>query len=111
MICLSQIDYLDLFPAENQPVSIAFNLESVVGEKIRIPFSFMLDDIRTAEPGATAVTVPAAAEGDPSAAAYAKIIDSKICVLRLIQPLASMSVRVEKDDGFIYVVTPVRTAH
>lgn len=78
MICLSQIDYLDLFPAENQPVSIAFNLEPVVGKKIRIPFSFMLDDIRTAESGDSAVTVPAAMEGDPSAAAYAKIIESKV---------------------------------
>lgn len=78
LICLSQIDYMDPFPAENQGVTIAFDLEPVMKEKIRIPFSFMLDDIRMEEPGDTAVTVPAAAEGDPSAAAYAKIIDSKI---------------------------------
>ncbi len=78
LICLEQLDYREPFPSENQSVSIAFDLEPVMKEKIRIPFSFMLDDIRTAEAGDTAAPVPAATEGDPSAAAYAKIIDSKI---------------------------------
>ncbi|MBR6442836.1 MAG: DUF4179 domain-containing protein [Clostridia bacterium] len=78
LICLEQLDYREPFPTENQSVSISFNLEPVVQEKIRIPFSFMLDDIRTTEAGDTAVTVPAITEGDPSAAAYAKIIDSKL---------------------------------
>lgn len=78
LIYVSQIDYRDPFPVENQSVTIAFDLEPVMKEKIRITFSFMLDDIRTAETGDTAVTVPAVAEDDPSAAAYAKIIDSKI---------------------------------
>jgi len=40
-----------------------------------------------------------------------KIIDSKNCELRLTKPLSPMTVREEKDDAFIYVVTPVRTAH
>lgn len=64
-------------------------------------------------------TIPASIEGPDISIAFnaqyimdvMKIIDSKNCELRLIQPLASMTVREEKDDAFIYVVTPVRTAH
>ena len=72
------IQYYGQFPAENQNTSIIFDLEPVVKEKIRIPFSFMLDDIRTAAAGNAAATVPASPEGDPSAAVYAKIIDSEL---------------------------------
>ncbi|SHK38957.1 DNA polymerase-3 subunit beta [Selenomonas ruminantium] len=64
-------------------------------------------------------TIPASIEGPDITIAFnaqyitdvMKIIESRNCELRLIQPLSPITVREEKDDAFIYVVTPVRTAH
>ena len=64
-------------------------------------------------------TIPASIEGPEVTIAFnaqyltdvMKIIDSKNCELRLTKPLSPMTVKEEKDDAFIYVVTPVRTAH
>ncbi len=62
-------------------------------------------------------TIPASIEGPDITIAFnaqylvdvMKIIDSKNCELRLNQPLSPITVKEEKDDAFIYVVTPVRT--
>lgn len=71
------------------------------------------------EVGNAEETIPASIEGPEVTIAFnaqylidvLKIIDSKNCELRLTKPLAPMTVKEEKDDAFIYVVTPVRTAH
>ena len=64
-------------------------------------------------------TVPASLEGpDVNIAFNAKYvtdvfknIQTKECVLYLQQNLRPMSVRENNNDTFLYVVTPVRTAH
>lgn len=69
------------------------------------------------EVGTAEETIPAAIEGPDITLSFngqylmdvLKVIDSKNCELRLTQPLAPMTVKEEKDDAFIYVVTPVRT--
>lgn len=40
-----------------------------------------------------------------------KTIDGKTCQLKLNQPLTPVAVRESDDEAFIYIVTPVRTAH
>ena len=69
------------------------------------------------EVGNAEETIPASIEGPDITLSFngqylmdvLKVIDSKNCELRLTQPLAPMTVKEEKDDAFIYVVTPVRT--
>lgn len=71
------------------------------------------------EVGNAEETIPASIEGPDISIAFnaqyladvMKIIDSKNCELRLNQPLSPITIKEEKDDAFIYVVTPVRTAH
>ncbi|MBQ1416597.1 MAG: DNA polymerase III subunit beta [Selenomonas sp.] len=64
-------------------------------------------------------TIPASIEGPDITIAFnaqyiidvMKNIDSNKCELRLTQPLSPITIREEHYDAFIYVVTPVRTAH
>ena len=63
--------------------------------------------------------IPASIEGPEITIAFnaqyimdvMKNIDSSKCELRLTQPLSPITIREEHNDAFIYVVTPVRTAH
>lgn len=64
-------------------------------------------------------TVPASIEGDGLQIAFnasylvdvLKTLDSETCTISLHQPLSPITITEPDDPNFIYVVTPVRTAH
>lgn len=63
--------------------------------------------------------VPASIEGPELTIAFnahyiidvLRNIDSETCQIRLNQPLSPAAVREQGDENYIYIVTPVRTAH
>ena len=64
-------------------------------------------------------TIPATIDGPELSIAFnakyimdvMKTIDSETCQIKLNQPLSPAAIREADDEEFIYIVTPVRTAH
>lgn len=107
------------FCAAVDRVSLISRAESYNVIKLEFANNQVRISSNSADIGNAEETVAASIEGPELTLAFnsdyimdvMKRIDGKTCQLKLNQPLTPVAVREPDDEEFIYIVTPVRTAH